>query len=91
MVLIRAAEFLIQDPGASCGDPGSPFLKNSGNMTSGAPRKVWLTLLLVFGMSRWELQSDLDKTVVRVAFPLVCTGVNTGMGGVLRWLDGACL
>lgn len=63
---------------------GSPFLTISGKMTKGEevePRHE-VTLLPAAWVVRW----DLDRTVWESrALLLVCTGVNTGMGGVLRW------
>lgn len=77
MVLMSAVEFFTQVL-------GSPFLTISGKMTKGdavGPRQE-VTLL----PAAWAVRCDLDRTVERRALLLVCTGVNTGMGGVLRWL-----
>lgn len=66
-------------------EPCSLFRRNSGKMTKGAAvLRHEVTLLPVLWAARW----DLDRTVVRSALPLVCTGVRMGIGGVLRWLGG---
>ena len=75
-MLMSAVEFFTQVL-------GSPFLTISGKMTKGEevePRHE-VTLLPAAWVVRW----DLDRTVESRALLLVCTGVNTGMGGVLRW------
>lgn len=66
-------------------EPCSPFRRKSGKMTKGGVAlRHEVTLLPVLCAARW----DLDRTVVRSALPLVCTGVRMGIGGVLRWLGG---